>query len=241
MAKKYNRFYRAYWILILAVSAFLGVFAASASDMGKDPVPVLIIWLMAVAAGTILTEIFFANRTNSRMAELMPLLETDPERYARELSAELEGHRKAVYRETLKINLAAACIRMKDYKKALSYLETVNVKKVTGPGIPVYWTDYVLALFYNEKGEKAEKVLSDHRAVFEKASSMEGLSRLTDAVEAFRPAFQGDYDRAREKMRSACGKWGDALKAEAAFLEDYIKRQETQDSSPEDGPGIPED
>lgn len=236
MAEKYNRFYRLYWILILAVSAFLGVFASSASRMGKDPVPILIIWLMAVAAGTILMEIFFANKTNSRMAELMPLLETDPERYARELTAELEGHRKALYRETLKINLAAASIRMKDYKKALSLLESVNVKKVTGPGIPVYWTDYVLALFYNEKGEEAEKVFSDHRGLFEKISGQEGLSRYTDAIEAFRPAFKGNYEKAREKMKAACGKWGDALKNEAAFLEDYIKRQEAQTSSPEDSP-----
>jgi tetratricopeptide (TPR) repeat protein len=168
------------------------------------------------------------------MAELMPLLETDPERYARELTAELEGHRKAVYRETLKINLAAASIRMKDYRKALSLLESVNVKKVTGPGIPVYWTDYVLALFYNEKGEEAEKVLEERRAVFEKVSAMEGLSRYMDAIEAFRPAFAGNCEAAREKMRAACGKWGDALKNEAAFLEDYIKRQESGAPSPED-------
>lgn len=236
MAKKYNRFYRLYWILILAVSAFLGVFASSASGMGKDPVPILIIWLMAVAAGTILMEIYFAGKTNSRMAELMPLLESDPERYARELTAELEGHKKAVYRETLKINLAAASIRMKDYKKALSLLESVNVKKVTGPGIPVYWTDYVLALFYNEKGEEAEKVLEGHRAVFEKVSAMEGLSRYMDAIEAFRPAFTGNFDAAREKMTAARGKWGDALKNEAAFLEDYMKRQEARPLPEEEGP-----
>ncbi|MBQ3972541.1 MAG: hypothetical protein II628_00075, partial [Lachnospiraceae bacterium] len=158
----------------------------------------------------------------------------DPERYARELTAELEGHRKALYRETLKINLAAASIRMKDYKKALSLLESVNVKKVTGPGIPVYWTDYVLALFYNEKGEEAEKVFFDHRGLFEKISGQEGLSRYTDAIEAFRPAFKGNYEKAREKMKAACGKWGDALKNEAAFLEDYIKRQEARPLS-EDG------
>jgi len=87
---------------------------------------------------------------------------------------------------------------------------------------------------FMEKGEEAEKVLEERRAVFEKVSAMEGLSRYMDAIEAFRPAFAGNCEAAREKMSAACGKWGDALKNEAAFLEDYIKRQESRASSPED-------
>lgn len=169
MEKQRQQVRRIFWLLVIAISAILGVLREALGLQGIISNLLVICWLICAAAASVWIDMRWQQKLQKRLAEMQTLLteEKDPDRYIKELHELLDGAKKWNLVLCRNMNLSMAYAEKKDYEKALQYLEELDPSRMQGELQAVYWANRGLFCLYTGKTEEGQKMLLEQKPILE--------------------------------------------------------------------------
>lgn len=215
MEKNKKKIRIAFWMIVLSLSALLGI-AAEALDIGDSVKNVLLVaWLITVALVSVSIDLLWYRAFNQRLRALQPILleERDPDRYIQEISALLEGKKSPQLRGALLINLSAAYCEKQEYDTAKALLLQIDPKKLAGLNRLVFWANLAYVHFYLRDDAQACAILAQQERVFLKFSDHPDLGSLLAILLIFKKLAEGDKAAAKALLEQARPRWENGYNA----------------------------
>lgn len=169
MEKQRQQVRRIFWLLVIAISAILGVLREALGLQGIIGNLLVICWLVCAAAASVWIDMRWQQKLQKRLMEMQKILseEKDPDRYIKELHELLDGARKWNLVLCRNMNLSMAYAEKKDYEKALQCLEELDPARMQGELKAAYWANRGLFCLHTGKLEEGRKMLQEQKAILE--------------------------------------------------------------------------
>lgn len=148
MKKKKNIAGTAYWAVLIAGSILLILYCLMQSVPKNLVFRYVTIWVLVLLAGAIIVFFVPYGKEGKKLDAMMPLLDTNPDQYIRELTAFLEQTSSGMIFQVGLLNLAVAYCRKRNHKKAQETLNQVQPGNLSIANKAVYWSTFALTCFY---------------------------------------------------------------------------------------------
>ncbi|MGL4790072.1 MAG: hypothetical protein ACRCW1_01580 [Anaerotignaceae bacterium] len=197
-------------------------------------IPDNVFWKTYYAVGmfVVLCAIIFNGcyhiKYEKKMQAAIKILDENPEEYINIVSDLLEKSKSRYLHTLFTINLSVGYSDMKDYKKAISLLESVSSLRMLGFLKMIHKLNLCCNYYYDGQEEKAKEIYEKNLKVFipyRKASPYSGNIAVLDI---FINLINREYDLAEENFSIAKRKWTNPrLQEDFLHIEEILKANGT--------------
>lgn len=226
MKKRKNTIGIVYWVILIAGSILLALYCLTQSVPKNMIFRYVTIWLLLLLAGAILAFFLPYGKEGKKLDALMPLLDSDPDRYIRELTAFLENTSSGMIYQVGLLNLAVAWCRKRDHKKAQDILKQVQPGSLSLANKSVYWSALALTHFYLGNTEEGMHIVDKQGKNLAENRKLNHLGVMPALLMIFYYIGNHQKKEARELYAKARKKWYTTqYKADFDYLEKLLQKK----------------
>lgn len=226
MKKKKNIAGTAYWVVLIAGSILLALYCLLQSVPKNLIFRYVSIWVLILLAGAILVFFLPYGREGKKLDALMPLLDTNPDQYIKELTAFLEQTSSGMIFQVGLLNLAVAYCRKRNHKKAQDTLNQVQPGNLSLANKAVYWSTFALTCFYLGQEEDGCRIIDKRGKSFMDNPRLNHLGATPSILMVFYYLNKHQKKEAKELFAKSRKKWyGPQYKADFDYLEKQLQRK----------------
>lgn len=190
-------------------------------------------WLfgVAVVAAAVLFNHFYHRSFLKKMKTAAILLEQGkPQEYIQAVEA-LRQKAKGRYLQNLfTLNLSAGYCDLKEYKKAIELLKSLENARLYHDLKLVYYINLCICYFYDGQTEKALALYENSQKLFRSSLAAKLYSGNIAVLDVFALMEQREYGRAKELLTTAREAWSDSrLQVDFDYLEEKLQREQKKD------------
>ena len=226
MKKKKNIAGTAYWAVLIAGSILLILYCLMQSVPKNLVFRYVTIWVLVLLAGAIIVFFVPYGKEGKKLDAMMPLLDTNPDQYIRELTAFLEQTSSGMIFQVGLLNLAVAYCRKRNHKKAQETLNQVQPGNLSIANKAVYWSTLALTCFYLGQTEDGCRIIDKRGKDFMDNPRLNHLGAAPAILMIFYHLEKHQKKEARELYAKARKKWyGPQYKADFDYLEKQLQKK----------------
>ena len=226
MKKKKNIAGTAYWAVLIAGSILLILYCLMQSVPKNLVFRYVTIWVLVLLAGAIIVFFVPYGKEGKKLDAMMPLLDTNPDQYIRELTAFLEQTSSGMIFQVGLLNLAVAYCRKRNHKKAQETLNQVQPGNLSIANKAVYWSTFALTCFYLGQTEDGCRIIDKRGKAFMDNPRLNHLGAAPAILMIFYHLEKHQKKEARELYAKARKKWyGPQYKADFDYLEKQLQKK----------------
>ena len=226
MKKKKNIAGAAYWAALIAGSILLILYCLMQAVPKNLIFQYVTIWILLLLLGAILVFFLPYGKNGKKMDAFMPLLDTNPDQYIKELSAFLEQTSSGMIFQVGLLNLSVAWCRKRNYKKAQETLNQVQPGSLSLANKAVYWSTFALTCFYLGQNEEGCRIIDKRGKSFMDNPRLNHLGAVPSILMIFYYLEKRQKKEARELYAKARKKWyTGTYKADFDYLEKQLQRK----------------
>ena len=226
MKKKKNIAGTAYWAVLIAGSILLILYCLMQSVPKNLVFRYVTIWVLVLLAGAIIVFFVPYGKEGKKLDAMMPLLDTNPDQYIRELTAFLEQTSSGMIFQVGLLNLAVAYCRKRNHKKAQETLNQVQPGNLSIANKAVYWSTFALTCFYLGQTEDGCRIIDKRGKDFMDNPRLNHLVAAPAILMIFYHLEKHQKKEARELYAKARKKWyGPQYKADFDYLEKQLQKK----------------
>ena len=226
MKKKKNIAGTAYWAVLIAGSILLILYCLMQSVPKNLIFRYITVWVLILLAGAIIVFFVPYGKEGKKLDALMPLLDTNPDQYIRELTAFLEQTSSGMIFQVGLLNLAVAYCRKQNHKKAQETLKQVQPANLSIANKAVYWSTFALTCFYLGQTEDGCRIIDKRGKDFMDNQRLNHLGGTPAILMIFYHLEKRQKKEARELYAKARKKWyGPQYKADFDYLEKQLQKK----------------
>ena len=226
MKKKKNIAGTAYWAVLIAGSILLILYCLMQSVPKNLVFRYVTIWVLVLLAGAIIVFFVPYGKEGKKLDAMMPLLDTNPDQYIRELTAFLEQTSSGMIFQVGLLNLAVAYCRKRNHKKAQETLNQVQPGNLSIANKAVYWSTFALTCFYLGQTEDGCRIIDKRGKDSMDNPRLNHLGAAPAILMIFYHLEKHQKKEARELYAKARKKWyGPQYKADFDYLEKQLQKK----------------
>ena len=226
MKKKKNIAGTAYWAILIAGSILLALYCLLQSVPKTLIFRYVTIWVVILLVAAILVFFLPYGKEGKKMDALMPLLDTNPDQYIKELTAFLEQTSSGMIFQVGLLNLAVAYCRKRNHKKAQETLNQVQPGNLSLANKAVYWSTFALTCFYLGQSEDGCRIIDKRGKDFMDNPRLNHLGGTPAILMIFYHLEKHQKKEARELYAKARKKWlSPQYKADFDYLEKQLQKR----------------
>lgn len=226
MKKKKNIAGTAYWAVLIAGSILLVLYCLMQSVPKNLVFRYVTIWVLVLLAGAIIVFFVPYGKEGKKLDAMMPLLDTNPDQYIRELTSFLEQTSSGMIFQVGLLNLAVAYCRKRNHKKAQETLNQVQPGNLSIANKAVYWSTFALTCFYLGQTEDGCRIIDKRGKDFMDNPRLNHLGGTPAILMIFYHLEKRQKKEARELYAKARKKWyGSQYKADFDYLEKQLQKK----------------
>ena len=226
MKKKKNIAGTAYWAVLIAGSILLVLYCLMQSVPKNLVFRYVTIWVLVLLAGAIIVFFVPYGKEGKKLDAMMPLLDTNPDQYIRELTAFLEQTSSGMIFQVGLLNLAVAYCRKRNHKKAQETLNHVQPGNLSIANKAVYWSTFALTCFYLGQPEDGCRIIDKRGKDFMDNPRLNHLGAAPAILMIFYHLEKHQKKEARELYAKARKKWySPQYKADFDYLEKQLQKK----------------
>lgn len=182
---------------------------------------------VAVGLGAVIFSVFYSLRYRKKMKEAIKLLEDGKtEEYVEVVEVLIKKVKLPSLKTALKVNLSAGYCSLNDYEKAIKILEGLSHVSMYGALKMVHRLNLCMCYFYSNQWEKAIVLYENNQKVFKSFRKSKLYSGNILLLNIFVAVEKGEFDRAREMLKSAQEKYKNPrLQKHYEYLEGKLQQQ----------------
>jgi len=183
-------------------------------------------WIFAVAvvAAAVLFNHFYHRHFQKKMKTAALFLQQGKPREYIQAVEELRQKAKGRHLQNLfTLNLSAGYCDLKEYKKAIELLKSLENARLYHAFKLVYHINLCVCYFYDGQTEKAMALYQRSQKLFASPLSVKLYGGNVAVLDVFALIEQGEFDQAKELLATAREKWSDSrLQADFEYLEEKL-------------------
>ena len=220
---------------VFGIGVALGVLLLFVKQVLNIPEEIFMKTYWIFGAAVVITAVLFNHfyhRSYLKKMKTAALLldQGKPQEYIEAVEALRQNAKGRYLKNLFTLNLSAGYCDLKQYKKAIDLLKSLENARLYQNLKLVYTINLCVCYFYDGQTEKALALYESGQKLFRSPLATKLYGGNIAVLDVFALMEQGELDRAKELLTTARGAWSDSrLQADFAYLEKKLQHEHKKD------------